>query len=125
MAETRYTTDHQWVRLEDDGTATVGITDHAQEEAGEIVFVELPETGREVVEGEACAVVESERNTADVFAPLPGRIAEVNENVVDEPGLLNRDPEGEAWLFHLEPTDADAFEALMDADAYETFLEQL
>ena len=125
MAETRYTTDHEWIRLEDDGTATIGITDHAQDAAGEIVFVELPETGREVVEGEACAVIESERNTADVFAPLAGRIAAVNENVVDDPGFLNRDPEGEAWLFHLEPADTDAFEALMDEDAYETFLEQL
>jgi glycine cleavage system H protein len=125
MAETRYTTDHGWVRLEDDGTATVGITDHAQEGAGEIVFVELPEPGREVAEGEACAVVESDRAANDVFAPMAGRVAEVNDNVAEDPGFLNRDPEGEAWLFRLEPDDASGFEGLMDADAYEAFLETL
>ncbi len=125
MAETRYTADHEWVRLEDDGTATVGITDHAQEALDEIVFVELPEPGREVAEGEACAVVESARTASDVFAPLGGRVAEVNDNVVDDPGFLNRDPEGEAWLFRLEPDDAAGFEVLMDESAYEAFLETL
>ena len=125
MAETRYTSDHAWIRLEDDGTATVGITDHAQETMGEIVFVELPEPGREVVEGEACATVESDRTANDIFAPLAGKVAEANEAVAEEPGLLNRDPEGEAWLFHLEPDDTDGFEALMDVDAYEAFLDTL
>ena len=125
MAETRYTSDHEWIRLEDDGTATIGITDHGQETLGEIVFVELPEAGREVVEGEACAVVESDRTANDIFAPLAGKVADVNEAVAEDPGLLNRDPEGEAWLFRLELDDTDGFEALMDSDAYESFLETL
>ncbi len=125
MAETRYTSDHEWIRLEEDGTATIGITDHGQETLGEIVFVELPESGREVALGEACAVVESDRTANDIFAPLAGKIAEVNEAVAEDPGLLNRDPEGEAWLFRLEPDDTEGFEALMDTDAYESFLETL
>lgn len=125
MAETRYTGDHEWIRLEEDGTATIGITDHGQEAMGEIIFVELPESGREVALGEACAVVESDRTANDIFAPLAGKVAEVNEAVAEEPGLLNRDPEGEAWLFRLEPDDTEGFEALMDADAYESFLETL
>lgn len=125
MAETRYTSDHEWIRLEDDGTATIGITDHGQEALGEIIFVELPESGREVALGEACAVVESDRTANDIFAPLAGKVAEVNEAVAEDPGLLNRDPEGEAWLFRLEPDDLEGFEALMDDDAYESFLETL
>lgn len=125
MADTRFTRDHEWVRLEDDGTVTVGITDHAQQALGEIVFVELPETGRDVVESEACAVVESVQASSDVYAPLAGAIAEVNDAIVEDPGLINSDPEGEAWFFRMEPSDDAAFEQLMDQDAYETFLESL
>ncbi len=125
MAEIRYTRDHEWVRLEDDGTATVGVTDHAQEALGEVVFVELPEPGREVADGEACAVVESVKAASDVYAPLAGRIAEVNETVVEEPGLINSDAEGEAWFFRMEPSSDEAFESLMDEEAYQAFLETL
>lgn len=125
MAETRFTRDHEWARLEDDGTVTVGITDHAQEALGEIVFVELPEVGREFVESESIAVVESVKAASDIYAPLAGTISEINEAIVEEPGLINRDPEAEAWFFRLEPGDEDTFESLMDKDAYETFLETL
>jgi glycine cleavage system H protein len=125
MAEVRYTRDHEWVRLEDDGTATVGVTDHAQGALGDVVFVELPEPGREVVEGEACAVVESVKAASDVYAPLAGKISEVNENIVEEPALINSDAEGEGWFFRLEPASDDAFETLMDEEAYEAFLETL
>ncbi len=125
MADTRYTREHEWVRLEDDGTVTVGITDHAQEALGDIVFVELPERGRELVDGEACAVIESVKAASDVYAALGGTVAEVNEQIVDEPGLVNRDPEGEAWFFRVEPTDEAAFSELMDRDAYDAFLESL
>ena len=125
MAETRYTRDHEWVRLEDDGTATVGVTDHAQEALGDVVFVELPEPGREVAEGEACAVVESVKAASDVYAPLAGKIAEVNETIVEEPALINSDAEGEGWFFRMEPSHEEAFEALMDEEAYEAFLETL
>jgi glycine cleavage system H protein len=125
MAETRYTKDHDWVRLEDDGTLTVGITDHAQEALGDIVFVELPVADRDVAEGESCATVESTKAASDVFAPLAGRIAESNESIVEDPGLINRDPMGEGWLWRMEPGDDDIFETLMDEEAYETFLESL
>lgn len=125
MAETRYTNDHEWVRLEDDGTLTVGITDHAQEALGDIVFVELPEIDREVAEGEACATVESTKAASDVFAPIAGRIAEINEAIVEDPGLINRDPQGEAWFWRMEPADDAAFESLMDEEAYQALLETL
>ncbi|HTR16959.1 MAG TPA: glycine cleavage system protein GcvH, partial [Acetobacteraceae bacterium] len=105
MAETRYSRDHEWVRLEDDGTATIGITDHAQEALGDIVFVELPELDREVAESEACAVVESVKAASDVYAPLPGKITEVNEAIVEDPAIVNSDPAGEGWFFRMELAD--------------------
>jgi glycine cleavage system H protein len=125
MAETRYTTDHEWVRLEEDGTLTIGITDHAQEALGDIVFVELPVVDREVAEGESCATVESTKAANDVFAPVAGRIAEINEAIIDDPGLINRDPQGEGWFWRMEPADDDNFEALMDEEAYQALLETL
>jgi glycine cleavage system H protein len=123
MAETRYTTDHEWVRLEDDGTLTIGITDHAQEALGDIVFVELPIVDRDVAEGESCATVESTKAANDVFAPVAGRIAEINEAIVEDPGLINRDPLGEGWFWRMEPDDDDKFDSLMDEEAYQALLE--
>jgi glycine cleavage system H protein len=123
MAETRYTSDHEWVRLEDDGTLTIGITDHAQEALGDIVFVELPIVDRDVAEGESCATVESTKAANDVFAPVAGRIAEINEAIVEDPGLINRDPLGEGWFWRMEPDDDDKFESLMDEEAYQALLE--
>ena len=125
MAETRYTSDHEWVRLEDDGTLTVGITDHAQEALGDIVFIELPVIDRDVAEGESCATVESTKAASDVFAPMAGRIAEINESIVEDPGLINRDPQGEGWFWRMEPADDDIFESLMDEEAYQALLETL
>ena len=125
MAETRYTRDHEWVRLEDDGTLTIGITDHAQEALGDIVFAELPDVAREVVEGESFATVESTKAASDIYAPVAGRVSEVNENVVDDPGLINRDPTGEGWFMRIEPADDETFETLMDEEAYEAYLETL
>jgi glycine cleavage system H protein len=119
---TRFTKDHEWVRFEA-GIATVGITDHAQESLGDIVFVELPEPGREVEEGEACAVVESVKAASDVYAPLAGRITEANSAVLDQPGLVNSDPAGEGWFFKLALADEAAFDALMDEAEYAEFLE--
>lgn len=125
MAETRYTSDHEWVRLEDDGTLTIGITDHAQEALGDIVFVELPEADRKVAEGESCATVESTKAASDVFAPLPGTITESNEAITEDPGLINRDPQGEGWLWRMEPGDDAEFDSLMDEEAYQALLETL
>lgn len=123
MAETRYTKDHEWVRL--DGTsAVIGITDHAQASLGDLVFVELPEPGRTVTEGEACAVAESVKAASDIFAPLAGKVKEANKAVVDDPALINRDAEGEGWLFRLENVKADQA-ALMDEAAYKAYLETL
>jgi glycine cleavage system H protein len=123
MAEIRYTSDHEWVRLEEDGTLTIGITDHAQEALGDIVFVELPIVDRDVAEGESCATVESTKAANDVFAPVAGRIAEANDAIVEDPGLINRDPMGEGWFWRMEPEDDDKFETLLDEEAYQALLE--
>ena len=125
MAEIRYTKEHEWVRLEDDGTATVGITDHAQEALGDVVFVELPALERELTEGESCAVVESVKAASDIYAPLAGVVLEVNDLLTDDSSLVNRDAEGEAWFFRMEPSDPDAFNALLDETDYQAFLETI
>jgi len=126
MADTdiRYTRDHEWVRLDGD-IATVGITDHAQEALGDVVFVELPEVDRMVEAGEACAVVESVKAASDVYAPLAGKVVETNQAVADEPALVNSDAQGEGWFFRLEIDDTEAFNALLDEAAYNEFLETL
>ena len=124
MSVTRYTKDHEWVSLSGD-TATIGITDYAQDTLGDVVFVELPELGREVAEGEACAVVESVKAASDVFAPLAGRIKETNQAIVDDPSLVNRDAAGEGWFFKMEVSDPGEFHSLMDADEYQAFVETL
>ncbi len=122
--DTRYTRDHEWIRLDGD-IATIGITDHAQEALGDVVFVELPEVDRTVEAGEACAVVESVKAASDVYAPLAGKVVEVNQAVADEPTLVNSDAMGEGWFFRLEIDGTEAFNALMDEAAYTEFLETL
>jgi glycine cleavage system H protein len=118
MSQTRYTRDHEWVRLDTAGIATVGITDHAQAALGDIVFVDLPDPGREVTAGEDCAVVESVKAASDIFAPLAGRIIETNAALADDPALVNREPAGEGWFFRMQPADPAAFESLLDEAAY-------
>ncbi len=124
MSETRFTRDHEWVRLEG-AVATVGVTDHAQEALGDVVFVELPKPGREVAAGEAIAVVESVKAASDVYAPLAGRVTEANEAVVDEPALVNSAAHAAGWFFRMELSDPSAFAALMDEAAYAALLETL
>jgi glycine cleavage system H protein len=102
--------------------ATVGITTHAQDALGDLVFVELPEPGREVAEAEAIAVVESVKAASDVYAPLAGRVTEVNGQLADDPALVNRDPAGEGWFFKLELAEPAAFDALLDQAAYDALL---
>ena len=116
-ADLRYTKSHEWVRVESDGTMTVGITDHAQAELGDLVFVEVPDVDRELKVGDACAVVESVKAASDVYAPVAGKVVAVNEKLADAPETLNDDPYGEGWLFRLEGDTAQA-EQLLDADAY-------
>jgi len=123
-ADKRFTKDHEWVQLDGD-IATIGITDHAQEQLGELVFIELPELEREVVAGEACAVVESVKAASDVYSPLAGKVAEINETIVEDPSIVNNDAEGEGWFFRLELDDPATFDTLMDHEAYDEYLETL
>lgn len=122
MAEMRFTKTHEWVRLENDGTVTMGITDHAQHALGDMVFVEQPEPGEMVVAGKECAVVESVKSASDVYAPLSGEVVAVNAEVVAKPELLNKDAESGGWLFKLKPSNPKELEALMDVAAYEKYL---
>ncbi len=122
MAELRYTKDHEWVRTDGD-SVTVGISDHAQNALGDVVFVDLPEVGRVVAAHEAVAVVESVKAASDVYAPVAGRIVEVNSALTEDPGLINREPTGEGWFFRIEPSNPAEVEALMDEAAYHAFLE--
>ncbi len=127
MPEIRYTKEHEWLRL-DGTTATIGITDYAQAALGDLVFVDLPELGRKVAVGDTCAVVESVKAASDIYAPVAGRVAEVNAAIVDDPSLVNRDPAGEGWFFRLENVAADVAAPgadLMDEAAYKAFLETL
>jgi glycine cleavage system H protein len=123
-SDTRFTKEHEWVRLDGD-IVTVGITDYAQQQLGELVFIELPELERDVAGGEACAVVESVKAASDIYAPLAGRVAEINETIVEDPEIVNNDAEGEGWFFRLEIDDTAAFEELMDQEAYDEYLETL
>ncbi len=124
-SELKYTSDHEWLRIEDDGNVVVGVTDHAQAALGELVFVELPEQGSEVGQGDACAVVESVKAASDVYAPITGEILETNEQLGDAPEKVNQDPYGDGWLFRMRPADVDALGDLLDADAYQALLDEL
>jgi glycine cleavage system H protein len=113
-----YTDTHEWLRREPDGTITVGITDHAQDQLGDIVFVQNPELGRHVKKGEDCGVIESVKAAADIAAPLSGEIVAANETLSDSPEQINEDPYA-AWLFRLRPTDESELAGMLDAAAYE------
>jgi glycine cleavage system H protein len=121
--ELRYTGTHEWVRKEPDGTLSVGITDHAQDALGELVYLELPEPGRQLAAGEACAVVESVKAASDVYAPVAGEVVEVNASLVDQPELLNQQPYGQGWMFRIRPSDPGAAGRLLDGSAYAEFIE--
>jgi len=118
----RYTKSHEWVRVEGQ-TATVGITDHAQAELTDVVYVELPQVGKELKAGEACAVVESVKAASDIYAPLSGRVIEVNTKLEQDPGLVNSDPYGEGWFFKMELTCPEEVSQLLDAQAYAQLIE--
>lgn len=119
----RYTKDHEWVRL-DGEVATVGITNYAQEQLGDMVFVELPDVGKEVKKGDEAAVVESVKAASEVYAPLTGEVVEVNGALESEPGKVNSDPEGDAWFLKLRLSDTGEFDSLMDESQYNAFLEE-
>ena len=115
-----YTEEHEWIRVEGD-TATVGITDFAQGQLGDIVFVELPEAGRQVTKGGEAAVVESVKAASDVYAPVDGEVTESNLKLTADPSLVNTDPEGEGWFFRLRLSNPSQLEGLMDSDGYKAF----
>jgi glycine cleavage system H protein len=117
-SDLKYTSTHEWVR-EEDGTITVGITDHAQHLLGDLVFVELPEVNEEYKMGTECCVVESVKAASDVYMPISGEIIAVNDALTDRPELVNSDPYGEGWLFQINPADTAELNELMDADSYE------
>ncbi len=113
-----YRESHEWVRADDDGTATIGISDHAQAQLGDMVFVELPEPGMSYEQGDACAVVESVKAASDVYAPLTGEVIEVNGALEDQPELVNTDPYGDGWLFRMQVANAGELDGLLKPAAY-------
>jgi glycine cleavage system H protein len=115
---TLYTTDHEWLRIEGD-TATIGVTDYAQSQLGDVVFVELPKVGRTLKKAEAVAVVESVKAASDVYAPISGEVLAINDEVVAEPALVNSDAAGKAWFFKLKISDKRELDGLMDEAAYQ------
>ncbi|MDB6030674.1 MAG: hypothetical protein JWM16_1012 [Verrucomicrobiales bacterium] len=116
-ADLKYAKSHEWVRVSGD-MATVGITDHAQHELTDVVFVELPAVGRKVKAGEACAVVESVKTASDIYSPVSGEVTEINQTVVDQPGLVNTDPYGNGWFYKIKLSNAGETSGLMDPAAY-------
>ncbi|KDN25676.1 glycine cleavage system protein H [Moraxella bovoculi 237] len=121
-SELKYVASHEWLRLESDGTITVGITDHAQDLLGDVVFVELPEVGAVVEADQEIAVVESVKAASDVYAPIAGEIVEINDELVDAPELANEDPYGKSWFFKIKPANPADYDGLMTADEYESSL---
>jgi glycine cleavage system H protein len=119
-----FTREHEWIRVEGD-TATVGISNHAQEALGDIVFAEVPEAGRRVIKGQEAAVVESVKAASDVYAPVSGEVTEGNQAVADDPALVNSDPEGQGWFFKLKLSDASELDGLMDETAYREWVKTL
>jgi len=119
-----YTSEHEWLRREDDGSVTIGVTDHAQAALGDLVYVELPEVGQDVDSGGDMAVVESVKAASDVYAPIDGSIVAVNEELADDPEKINADPYGDGWIVRLQPSESIDESALMTPDAYQELLDQ-
>ena len=123
MAIERFTKDHEWIRV-DGGVGTVGITDHAQSQLGDVVFVDVPETGRKTKQGEAVAVVESVKAASDIFSPVSGEVVEANADLAGQPVLVNEDAEGKAWFFKLKIANPAELDTLMDRAAYAAYVKE-
>ncbi|MGK5082210.1 glycine cleavage system protein GcvH [Bdellovibrionota bacterium FG-1] len=123
-ADLKYTKDHEWAKIEGN-TVTVGITDHAQSALGDVVYCELPDTGRQLKHGETFGVVESIKAVSDLYSPVTGKVVANNKSVMDEPAQLNSDPHGKAWMIKVELTDPSSLQGLMDATAYEKYVASL
>lgn len=120
----KYTTSHEWIKVNEDGTATIGISDHAQDALGDIVFVELPEPGSQVSARDEVAVVESVKAASDIYAPVTGEIVAINETLVDVPETVNSDPYGDGWFFKIRPDDENELAELLDAEAYKEICDE-
>jgi glycine cleavage system H protein len=118
-SELKYASSHEWARLEEDGTVSVGISDHAQEALGDVVFVELPEVGTVLAAGDDAGVVESVKAASDIYAPVGGEVIGINEKLEDEPEMVNNDPYNDGWFFKLQPSDSSELEALLSAGDYQ------
>ncbi|MFM2477715.1 glycine cleavage system protein GcvH [Celerinatantimonas sp. MCCC 1A17872] len=123
-SDLKFTTSHEWVRKEGDGVYTIGISDHAQELLGDMVFVDLPDVDDEVAGGDDCAVAESVKAASDIYSPLSGTIVAINEELEDSPELLNSDPYGDGWLFQIKSSDVEEYEQLLSAEEYQNSLEE-
>ncbi len=124
MAEVKYSEEHEWIRVEGD-TGTIGITQYAQEQLGDVVFVDVPASGRKVAKGEAIAVVESVKAASDIYAPVSGEVVESNAALADTPGDVNSEPMGKGWFFRIKMSDKGELAGLMDEAAYEAFVKSL
>ena len=124
MSDLRFTEDHEWIRVEGN-VATVGITDYAQEQMGDVVFVELPDAGKALEKGKEAAVVESVKAASEIYAPLDGEVTEANEALTDDPSKVNGDPQGEGWFFKMTIADASQLDSMMDEAGYKSFVEGL
>jgi glycine cleavage system H protein len=122
-SELKYASSHEWARLEEDGTVTVGITDHAQEALGDVVFVEMPEVGSALGAGDEAGVVESVKAASDIYAPVSGEVIAINEGLEDEPETVNGDPYNDGWFFKLQPSDTSELDALLSAEDYQAHCE--
>jgi len=120
----KYTESHEWVSTEDNGNTRIGISDHAQEALGDLVFVELPVVGDEINQGDPCAVVESVKAASEIYAPVSGKVIAINEDLDADPALINADPYGDGWLFELELIDKEELDGLKNAEAYAASLEE-
>ena len=121
--DARYAETHEWARLDDDGHVVVGVSDYAQEQLGDVVYVELPEVGQQVDAGSEAGVVESVKAASDIYAPVSGTVVSINTSLEDAPELVNQDPYGDGWFFSIEPDSSDELEDLMDAADYSEFCE--
>lgn len=122
--ELKYTPSHEWVRREEDGTVTIGITDHAQDALGDLVYIEVPEVDSRYEAGQPCAVVESVKAASDIYSPVSGQVVVANEALEDQPEIVNQDPYGQGWILRIKPDDMAAVDALLNAQSYQAVLDQ-
>lgn len=125
MSKTVYTQEHEWLRVEDDGLVTVGITDYAQDHLGDIVYVQLPEAGKEVAKGEEAAVIESVKTAGEILMPASGLVTEINTTLADEPGKVNEDPLGAGWFFKFKVNQASDLDGFLDEAGYKAYIDTL